>query len=126
MAVERTQARIRYLLAIYQLAGSGEGQVRSIDIASRLKLQKSSVSTRLKELVDKGLVTKAPYGKVALTEEGRAQAQSLLSDCKEVERFLERSLAITPESAQPVAVAILSEADQSFLTAVGRSNRNLV
>lgn len=126
MAVERTQARIRYLLAIYQLAGSGEGQVRSIDIASRLKLQKSSVSTRLKELVDEGLVTKAPYGKVALTEEGRVQAQSLLSDCKEVECFLERSLAITPESAQPVAVAILSEADQSFLTAVGRSNRNLV
>lgn len=53
-----TPSQMRYLVAIY-LEGDGMA-VRSVDIASSLRVTKASVATMLKDLMEFGLVTKEP------------------------------------------------------------------
>ena len=64
----------RYLLAILARGGN---EVRSVDLALHLGVQKSSVSAMLSRLAAHDLVWKESYGKVSLTEKGRESAVRL-------------------------------------------------
>lgn len=120
MAELLSATEVRYLLAIRSL---GEDKpVRSIDIASRLGVRKSSVSAKLKELVFLDLVSKAPYGRVVLTEKGRSVAWNLEGRIQAIDTFLMRNLGIGKESAEPLALAMLARMDDRTMEAIERSN----
>ncbi len=72
-SVELSESLEDYLEAIYHLVA--EKQVaRSRDIATRLRVGRSSVTGALQALSEKGLVNYEPYEAITLTRGGRAAA----------------------------------------------------
>ncbi len=73
------------------------------DIAKRLHLSKSTVSERLKELVDEGLVQAKPYSTVTLTRKGRYAATHLTYKHRMIEVFLSQVLKVPREKVHQEA-----------------------
>ncbi|HMO77584.1 MAG TPA: metal-dependent transcriptional regulator [Candidatus Paceibacterota bacterium] len=86
-----TATKEDYIRAIYILSQSPEG-VGVTGIASKLKLSKSTVSERLKELVRDGLVVADPYAAVTLTEKGLDIGIKLTYKHRIIEVFLHQTL----------------------------------
>ena len=76
-----------YLEAIFLLSRD-KGHARVLEIARLLGVRPPSVTQMLKKLRDMGLVRYERYGKVELTEEGRALAASVLEKHKVLKAFL--------------------------------------
>ena len=72
-----TKASEDYLEAIYRLAledASGDGTVRSVDVAEQLGVSKASVNKALSTLKESDMVEQSRYGRVTLTQKGREYA----------------------------------------------------
>ena len=85
--MELSQAHLRYLLAIGQLARE-TGAVSSAQVARALQVSRPSVTRMLSILAEKDLVTKERYGKITLTETGAALARQLRAGLRDLERRL--------------------------------------
>ena len=66
-----------YLETIYMI-GKGEA-VRSSLVAESLGVSRPAVNKAMTELMSKGLVEKRAYGKIMLTDSGKAAAESVYS-----------------------------------------------
>src|SRR4051812_44749639 len=88
-----------YLEAIYRIAEE-TGVSRVSSIAEALGVKRPSVSKALKRLQREGLVTHTPYGGAAVTVRGKQVAQAQVRSHRELTRFLERVLALSPELAE--------------------------
>ncbi len=82
-----------YIRAIYTLEESSDS-VGVTQIASKLGLGKSTVSERLKDLVQDGLVKADPYSDVSLTKKGRETGQKLTFKHRVIEVFLNETLGL--------------------------------
>lgn len=121
-----TPSQMRYLVAIY-LEGDGMA-VRSVDIASSLRVTKASVATMLKDLMEFGLVTKEPYGDVFLTDYGLDVAKRLASKQQRIAQVLSEHLTLDERSIQEVSYLILGlGGDKEMIpcTQIGRETGNL-
>ena len=100
-----TRAGEDYLEAIYCLAVEGpeEAGVRSVDVAERLDVSKASVNKALSTLKDAGMVEQTRYGRVKLTEEGRAYAARVWRSHRTLRSFLANDLGVAPETADAEA-----------------------
>lgn len=87
-----------YLEAIIRLVDE-KGVARVRDIAAALSVHKSTVSSSLKSLSEKGLVNYSPYEMTTLTPEGREIAQDVLKRHTIIRGFFERVLSLNPELA---------------------------
>ena len=67
--MELSAAHLRYLLAIYETAAT-QRDICSRTIAERLGVTRPSVARALDQLMDRGMIVKAHYGKVYLTDRG--------------------------------------------------------
>ena len=67
--MELTAAHLRYLLAIYETART-QLDVSSRTIAERLGVTRPSVARALGQLAERGMIVKAHYGKIYLTDRG--------------------------------------------------------
>ncbi len=67
--MELTAAHLRYLLAIYETAQT-QRDVSSRSIAERLGVTRPSVARALGQLMERGMIVKAHYGKIYLTDRG--------------------------------------------------------
>jgi DtxR family Mn-dependent transcriptional regulator len=76
-----------YLEAIGKMEELGE-RVSTSFLARELRVAPPSVTEMLKRLSDRGLVSHEPRGEIALTEEGRALARSVMRRHRLWERFL--------------------------------------
>ncbi len=83
-----TPATQDYLKAIYALAAAGARAATSA-LAARMGVSAPSATAMAKRLAELGLVERAPYRGVVLTEEGRQRALEMLRH----HRLLERDLA---------------------------------
>jgi DtxR family manganese transport transcriptional regulator len=81
------------------------GEARPVDIAARLGVTAPTVAKTLDRLARDGLVTRAPYRSVFLTEQGRALAEECRTRHEIVVRFLIR-LGLDPETAEQDAEGI--------------------
>jgi DtxR family Mn-dependent transcriptional regulator len=88
-----------YLQAVAALKNE-KGQARVGEIADRLGVSKSGVTSMLRSLQVRGLVTHEPYGGVELTPSGERLAERTESNRKVLSMFLTEILGV-PE---PVAV----------------------
>ncbi|MBQ9716259.1 MAG: metal-dependent transcriptional regulator [Clostridia bacterium] len=81
-----TKSNEDYLEAI--LSCEKDGACKSVDIANMLGISKPAVSMAMNEMISKGLVTKQAYGKITLTEKGRAIATKTYNKHELIKRFL--------------------------------------
>ncbi|MBI4363910.1 MAG: metal-dependent transcriptional regulator [Candidatus Latescibacteria bacterium] len=94
-----THSMAHYLQAVAGLKDE-KGHVRVGDIASRLGVSKSGVTSMLHSLSSRGLVTHEPYGCVELTETGRRIAQRTESNRKVLTMFFTDILRVP----DPIAI----------------------
>jgi len=87
-----------YLEAILFL--SMDGDVQSADIARRLGVTRPSVHRAISILKERGCIEQEPYGRVTLTGEGRALAESVQRKHELVRSFLREVLGVSPETAE--------------------------
>lgn len=76
-----------------------QGEARPVDIAARMGVAAPTVAKTLGRLARDGLITRAKYRSVFLTEEGRALAKECPERHEIVLRFLLR-LGLDPETAE--------------------------
>lgn len=81
------------------------GEARPVDIASRLGVRAPTVTKALDRLARDGLITRAKYRSVFLTDDGRALALECSRRHEIVLRFLIR-LGLDPETAERDAEGI--------------------
>ena len=93
-ATDLTVAVQDYLKAIYALEASGERATTSA-LASRMGVSAPSATAMTKRLAELGLVERAPYRGVALTEEGRAGALEVIRHHRLLERYLVDRLGLS-------------------------------
>ena len=83
-----------YLKAIYALESAGE-RVTTSALASRMGVSAPSATAMTKRLDELGLVERAPYRGVALTEAGRSGALEVLRHHRLLERYLVDRLGLS-------------------------------
>jgi len=91
-----------YLETIYRLE-QDHPVARARDVAKGLGVGKSSVTTALKVLAEKGYLTHSPYQNIVLTEAGRVAAREILRRHEILQDFLERILDIPTKRAEASA-----------------------
>ena len=90
---ELTEAVQDYLKAIYALESQGE-RVTTSALASRMRVSAPSATAMTKRLAELGLVERAPYRGVALTDGGRLSALEVLRHHRLLERYLADRLGL--------------------------------
>ncbi|MBA3565452.1 MAG: metal-dependent transcriptional regulator [Actinobacteria bacterium] len=93
-APDLTVAVQDYLKGIYTLESVGE-RVTTSALAGRMGVSAPSATAMAKRLADLGLVERAPYRGVALTEEGRLGALEVLRHHRLLERYLVDRLGLS-------------------------------
>ena len=93
-AADLTVAVQDYLKAIYALESAGE-RVTTSALAARMAVSAPSATAMTKRLDELGLVERAPYRGVALTEEGRRGALEVLRHHRLLERYLVDRLGLS-------------------------------
>lgn len=84
-----------YLEAIYRLEGEAVGGMVPLStLADHLAVSPVSANQMVRRLEERGLLRYAPYRGVALSEEGRAKAASLIRRHRLWERFLADTLGL--------------------------------
>ncbi len=97
-----TASQEDYLEAIYQISEKKMAS-RAKDIAQRLQVRASSVTSALRTLGSMGLINYAPYDLITLTEEGKTVAVEIVRRHEALERFLINVLGIEPKEAGEAA-----------------------
>ena len=90
------------MVRIESEAGEGAG-VRSVDIANQLDVSKASVNKAVAALKSQGLVDQSHYGKVMLTDEGRAIGEAVWYRHRLLRTFLMRELGVPYQRADSEA-----------------------
>ena len=99
-----TMANEDYLESIYRImTETGVDSVRSVDVAEQLEVSKASVNKAITTLREAGYVEQSRYGRVELTEEGRAYAATVWRCHRMLRTFLEDDLGVNPETADAEA-----------------------
>ena len=102
--VRLTPAHEDYIEAIVELEEAQErAEIRSVDIANLLDVSKASVNKALQSLRDAGYVEQERYGRITLTEEGRAYGAEIWGRHQALRSFLIDDLGIDPEVADKEA-----------------------
>jgi DtxR family Mn-dependent transcriptional regulator len=91
---ELTSAAEDYLKALYALDSEGKRSTTSA-LAERMHVSAPSATAMMKRLADLGLVERAPYRGVVLTEKGRLCALEVLRHHRLLERYLADSLGMS-------------------------------
>jgi DtxR family Mn-dependent transcriptional regulator len=89
-----TAAAQDYLKAIHALETAGE-RVTTSALASRMRVSPPSATAMTKRLAELGLVERAPYRGVALTEPGRRRALEMLRHHRLLESYLADRLGLS-------------------------------
>lgn len=77
-----------YLKVVWNAHEWSKAPVTVSALAARLGLSASSVSEAVRKLTDRGLLTHARYGDIALTDEGARQALTMVRKHRLIETFL--------------------------------------
>lgn len=103
-----------YLEAIYHVVCEKQA-ARAKDIASRLKVNNSSVTGALRTLSEKGLVNYAPYDLITLTPSGNEIAKDIIRRHLALKNFFVKILCINEETAEQAACKMEHEVPKEIL-----------
>jgi DtxR family Mn-dependent transcriptional regulator len=99
---ELSRAVEDYLKAVYALGAEGTRATTSA-LAGRMGVSAPSATEMMKKLADLGLVERAPYHGVALTDTGRLCALEVLRHHRLLELYLTDSLGMSPDEVHAEA-----------------------
>ncbi len=102
---EVSHSMAHYLQAVASLKGE-KGHARVGDIADQLGVSKSGVTSMLRSLQSRGLVTHEPYGCVELTAAGKHLAERTESSRRVLTMFLSEILGVSEDMASEDAYMI--------------------
>ena len=97
-----TSSQEDYLEAVFQISAEKQA-ARAKDIAQRLNVRASSVTTALRSLASLGLVNYAPYDLITLTPAGLDAARDIVGRHEALSSFFTSVLGITPVEADQAA-----------------------
>lgn len=98
--VRLTPAHEDYIEAIVELEEEQErAEIRSVDIATMLDVSKASVNKALQVLREAGYIDQERYGRITLTESGRAYGAEIWGRHRALRSFLVGDLGVDPEVA---------------------------
>ena len=97
-----TKSERETLKAVYRLT-KGDDPAHTGDLADKLEVSPSTVTTTVKRLADRGMVEHVLYKGVVLTEEGRHEAIAAIRRHRIVERFLADMLGYAWNEADRLA-----------------------
>jgi DtxR family Mn-dependent transcriptional regulator len=103
-----------YLEAIYHVVCEKHA-ARAKDIASRLKVNNSSVTGALRTLSEKGLVNYAPYDLITLTPSGNEIAKDIIRRHLALKNFFVKILCINEDTAEEAACKMEHEVPKEIL-----------
>jgi Mn-dependent DtxR family transcriptional regulator len=92
-----------YLETIYMFGGEN---VKSVDLANHLNVSRASVNNAVNSLIEKKLVSKALYGHISLTDQGKIVAKKVLEKHELLKRFLIEVLNVEAKQAEDEACGI--------------------
>lgn len=123
-----SSAAQNYLKAIYAGSEWTGGGVTTSALAARLAVAPSSVSESVRRLAVAGLVEHEPYGRVTLTERGRAEALAVVRRHRIVETYLVERLGYSwdevHEEAEELEHAMSDRLLERMDAALGRPRRD--
>ncbi len=118
-----------YLQTIYRLE-QRDRVARPRDIAEEQGVARSTVTSALQSLSEKGLINYEPYELITLTDQGRARAEKLVTRHRIMKEFLEQILGLDAERAEATSCDMEHAVDPDalarfvcFLTFVKRQER---
>jgi DtxR family transcriptional regulator, Mn-dependent transcriptional regulator len=106
-----TKSERETLKAVYRLT-KGDEAAHTGDLADRLDVSPSTVTTTVKRLADRGLVEHRLYKGVELTKRGRREAVDAIRRHRIVERFLSDMLGYAWNEADRLATSFEHELPQ--------------
>ncbi|MBU0614749.1 MAG: metal-dependent transcriptional regulator [Nanoarchaeota archaeon] len=81
-----------YLRVMYELYETEKAGIKSVDVADKLNVSKSSVSQMIRKLNKGGLVFSEPYSKLRFTDKGLNEARRIMHNHRVIETFLKNVL----------------------------------
>ena len=102
----RTSLREDYLEAILIHTGRFSHPPTSRDLSEALHIDKSEVSTHLRELADKGDLRLSDDGRIMLTDQGTATGKQIIKKHETLQSFLSEILGMDRSSASDEACRI--------------------
>src|SRR5579885_2532032 len=111
MAEKLTKSERETLKAVYRLT-KGDEPAHTGDLADKLEVSPSTVTTTIKRLADRGMVEHELYKGVELTALGRREAVSAIRRHRIVERFLADMLGYAWNEADRLATSFEHELPQ--------------
>ena len=112
-----TVNQIRFLLAVLSLTTMGE-DVASKNIARILGITRPSVHGMLEQMIERGFIEKARYGRARLTEEGLAVAQALEARRDKLMLLFIRRDALPMDEALIAATSLMGVLKEESLQAL--------
>lgn len=103
-----------YLETIYHIISEKE-VARAKEIASRLKVRRSSVTEALRSLSQKGFINYAPYEAITLTEQGRKIAEDVTQRHRALKDFFIKVLAVQDTVAEDGACRVEHTAPREII-----------
>jgi DtxR family Mn-dependent transcriptional regulator len=94
-----------YLETIYHII-SEKGVARAKEIASTLKVSRSSVTEAFRSLAQKGLINYAPYEVITLTPRGKEMAEDVIRRHQALKDFFIKVLAVNDKIAEDGACRV--------------------
>ena len=94
-----------YLEAIFHISAAKQA-ARAKDIAERLKVNKSSVTSALRSLSEKGYVNYAPYDIITLTAEGQELAKDVVRRHETLKDFFVKILLLDDAEAEETSCKV--------------------
>lgn len=117
--MELSPAHLRYLLAIYEAART-QRDISSRTIAERLGVTRPSVARALGQLMERGMIVKAHYGKIYLTDRGSFVARRVQQQLDSVlENFPPLALdaaLLTDQEKRQAALALAAALPERLYT----------
>ena len=112
-----TVNQIRFLLAILSLTAMDE-DIASKNIARILGVTRPSVHGMLEQMIERGFIEKARYGRARLTEEGLAVTQALEARRDKLMLLFIRRDALTMDEALIAATSLMGVLKEESLQAL--------
>ena len=112
MDLKLSRSERETLKAVYRLTKGGDDAAHTGDLAERLEVSPSTVTTTVKRLADRGLVEHELYRGVKLTADGRRAAVGAIRRHRIVERFLADMLGYAWNEADRLATSFEHELPQ--------------
>jgi len=112
--IQLTESQETYLEAIYHIANQ-KGAARAKDIAQKLNVRASSVTTALKNLGKLELINYTPYDIITLTRKGKSVAKEIHQRHTALHSFLVDVLGVEAQEADDAAARMEHSVPKSII-----------